>query len=107
MDINTRRAPIIRATYPDQRHFTEGDTRGIIDARSGSLTRISVHRFRGWNTAAIEITNAGSFSTTIRLTAVDLRRLASDLLDAAENVEWESQGADVCNVTALQVGGPL
>ena len=88
-DITIRRPAIIPAEQPAQRYFAEGRASGGIYGAPHytNQPRARVYRHAGQNTAELSIRLGTSFEASADFTPADLRRIASDLLDAAHDIE--------------------
>lgn len=84
-----RPALAAHASHPDQRYFTEGSTHHGINGQAvyTDVPMVRVYRNALQDEAELTIRLATHFEATAVLTAANLRRLASDLLDAAHDIE--------------------
>lgn len=84
-----RRPAIVSAEYPDQRYFAES---GSVGRRIDGLAveyppTVIVWRFGRENSARLKIDVGNLGGIHVHLGPAELRRLASDLLDAAADIE--------------------
>lgn len=86
---HTPRPAIVSAEHPLQRYFAE--TRGghgvYSEPHYTNRARARVYRYASENTAELSIRLGTSFEAAAQFTPAELRRIASDLLDAAHDIE--------------------
>lgn len=86
---HTPRPPIVGFEHPEQRYFSESRAgAGIYAVPSHTdRPRARVYRYARNDTAELSIRLGTSFEASAEFTPEDLRRIASDLLDAAHDIE--------------------
>lgn len=82
-----RRPAVVPPDYPTQRYFVESRARGITGARQQVAPGVRVYRDSSTDVAEVTVQVPGLGDLTAQLNPFDLRRLASDLLDAAADIE--------------------
>lgn len=86
---HTPRPAHAAATHPEQRYFSETRAGGGVYAAPTytDRARARVYRYARHDTAELSIRLGTSFEASAEFTPEDLRRIASDLPDAAHDIE--------------------
>ncbi len=87
VEITERRPAIVPDSHPDQRCFSETRRSGIRCPNSGYDIEVGVYRNVADDTAELSLAVCSMFEAKVHLSPSQLRRLASDLLDAAADIE--------------------
>lgn len=99
----SRPAIVAHESHPNQRYFTEGRTSHGIhgEALYTDVPHVRVYRDATKDHAELLIRLACMFEATAVLTPANLRRLASDLLDAAHDIEQHPAAALAAQAAAV------
>ncbi len=99
--ITQRRPAVVAAEHPTQRYYSESAGPSAIretdQPHCSYRSSVDVLRYAAHSAAAVRI-DGPAFHARILLTPTDLRRLASDLLDAADDIEQNPAQANLTPV---------